>query len=81
MSETENTEIPPGGPYPVSIEFGADMEKTILNSKKAGIAIGAIFALTLIALMGKGDPTLYGAISLIAGAAIGAQGAADYKNQ
>ena len=56
-------------------------DKHLLTSKKAGIAILAIGSLTLIAMTGHGDPTVYGAISLISGAAIGAQGAADYKNR
>ena len=54
-------------------------DKPLLRSKKAVLAILGLIAVTLIAMTGNGDPTVYGAITVIIGGAIGVQGAADYK--
>ena len=58
-----------------------DMDKPIYKSKKAVVAIVGLIAVTVAAMTGHGDPAYYGSVALIMAAAIGTQGAVDYKRE
>ena len=55
-------------------------DKPFWNSKKSVGMILGILAVWSLGITGNGDPSAYAAIGLIVSVALGAQGAADYKN-
>lgn len=79
---TENSPMTFDVQRDVNINFGGyDMDKPIYKSKKAMVAILGMIAVTAVAMTGYGDPAYYGAVAVIMGAAIGTQGAVDYKGE
>jgi hypothetical protein len=54
-------------------------DKPPLRSKKWTLAVLGLAAIVLLAVLGRGDPSAYGAIGLIVSVACGGQAAVDYR--